>query len=49
MQENSISSFTPSEPSLQECLENLAECFDDFYRNAQEFIDKEKEKRNEQN
>lgn len=34
----------PSEPPLQECLENIAEQFDDFYCKAQEFIDKEKEK-----
>lgn len=35
------------QPSAQECLENIGALFDDFYRNAQEFIDKEKEKRDE--
>lgn len=45
--DNSISS-SASSASLQECLENIAECFDDFYREAQTFIDKEKEKNNEQ-
>lgn len=29
---------------MQEALENMAEAFDDFYREAQEFIDKLKEK-----
>lgn len=38
----------PAEPSAQECLVNIGEFFDNFYRNAQEFIDKQKEKGNEQ-
>jgi hypothetical protein len=40
---NSLSS-TSSTQSAQESLENIAELFDDFYRQAQEFIDKQKEK-----
>lgn len=44
--DNSISS-SASSASLQECLENIAEQFDDFYREAQTFIDKMKEKSNE--
>lgn len=35
-------------PSAQECLENIGDLFDVFYRNAQEFVDKQKEKEHEQ-
>lgn len=45
---SSSSSLAP-QPTAQECLENIGDLFDNFYRNAQEFIDKQKEKKNEQN
>lgn len=45
--QSSLSSSSP-QPTAQECLENIGDLFDDFYRNAQEFFDKQKEKRNEQ-
>lgn len=45
----SSSSAPTPQPTAQECLENIGDLFDDFYRNAQEFIDKQKEKEHEQN
>ena len=44
---SSLSSSSPSAPTAQECLENISDAFDDFCRNAQEFIDKTKEKQQE--
>lgn len=44
--QSSSSAPTP-QPTAQECLENIGDLFDDFYKHAQEFIDKEKQ--NEQN
>lgn len=35
--------------TAQECLESIGDLFDDFCRQAQEFIDKRKEKEHEQN
>ena len=39
---SSSSAATPH-PTAQECLENIGDAFDLFYRQAQEFIDKEKQ------
>ena len=38
----SSSSDPAPQPTAQECLENIGELFDNFYQQAQEFIDKEK-------
>lgn len=46
---NSLSTSSSSTQSAQESLENIAELFDDFLRQSQEFIDKQKEKEHEQN